>query len=184
MPPDDSTVESNPEDSPHDYRPVARELVQVYSGRLGEVIAMRAALAASGFETFVQDELTKSIDPYMTGGNAFEVYLLAGRDDAPAIRSWLNEMEGTPGRGEPNSVELEKQLKELEKLGERVRWCTLDILQPLGVYLGMKYLARVQSLGIRPKLYNSTLAAFTWNIVCTIFYCIGIYAAVVIVLKL
>ncbi|MBI3817746.1 MAG: hypothetical protein HY286_03560 [Planctomycetes bacterium] len=75
----------------------------MYRGRLGVVIAMRAALGASGFKPFVEDKLTKIIDPFITGGNALEVILLAPREDGPAIRKWFNDMEGTPGSGRTGS---------------------------------------------------------------------------------
>ena len=44
-------------------------------GSMSEIVALRAVLEDAGISTFVPDSMTKVIDPFITGGNVFEVRL-------------------------------------------------------------------------------------------------------------
>src|SRR5689334_13126081 len=51
------------------------------------VEVVRGLLDAEGIATFVPDDLTKTVDPFITGGNAFTVTLQVPADDLERARA-------------------------------------------------------------------------------------------------
>lgn len=71
-----------------------RDLVPVFNGSMGEVLSIQAALAARGIETVVKDEILKTIDPSILGGNIFDVTLCAPAESAEEVRAVLRSRRG------------------------------------------------------------------------------------------
>lgn len=151
---------SIPDRSDHKSKYGAQRLVPVYYGSFGQVIAMRAAAAAAGFDTFVEDELTKTFDPFVTGGNALVVTLCAPEDRAGEVSKWIRESGGTTVTEAEPATDREAKIRELAEFAERIRWCTLSIFPPLGIVLGFAYIQEVQRCGLRPEKHGWTIAAF------------------------
>lgn len=155
------------------YRPMR----SVFTGTIGEVTAMQATLSAQGFETFIEQEMTKTLDPFVTGGNVFAVTLSAPADQAPAIEAALREMKergpatdvGAPQEPERLREEDDEEsasedaaptLAELEALGRRIRWCTFEtLLAPIALMLGATYLAGTYGRARMPARHGLTLVA-------------------------
>ena len=154
-----------------------RELETVFVGSWPEVLALQAALAARGEETFVADAMLKTIDPFITGGDVLGVRLQAPADRAKAVADAIRELRDGPGLPEsagsaieeesaapPEDEEVESppdpRFAEVEALGARVRWASLvGVLAPIGLFHALRYLGKTPGLPRPPRKHGLTLAA-------------------------
>ncbi len=69
------------------------EVVDVHRCTMSEGMAIQAALGAHGLRVFIADEQTKTIDPFVIGGNAWAVTLRAPVEDADRVREKIRALE-------------------------------------------------------------------------------------------
>jgi len=67
-------------------------LTEVFHGPLSEATILRSALESAGFETFMEDENMKVMDPVATGPSPLWVRLLARDADVPDIEAAIEEL--------------------------------------------------------------------------------------------
>lgn len=197
-----ASARPSPSDSETDL--VYRELKTVFVGSFSGALALQAALAARGLETFILDEMVKTIDPFITGGNALDVRLQAPADREKDTVAVIRELHRDPGvlqegaataveggsAGEPEPVLTEKEddigqcpdplLAEVEDLGARVRWASLvGVIGPLGIAYGLRYFLKAERLSRRPRQHGINVVAFFLCIVWTgvlLFFLTGLVA--------
>jgi hypothetical protein len=139
-----------------------RELVPVYSGSLSEVIALQAALGSLGFETIIEDEAMKTIDPFITGACGLTTTLSAPATHAVATQAALRILRSDPPLPRPAAPgEPEEALEAvLAATSRRIRFaCMAGLLAPVGLLLGVKYMALSSELETRPHHHTFTVAA-------------------------
>jgi hypothetical protein len=144
--------------------PDFEDLVTVFQGAMSEAMALRATLGARGFETYIRDDATKVIDPFITGGYAFSVSLDAPASDAYAIlRSLAEDSPDEPPRELTPNEELEQRL---EVLARGTIFATfLFLTAPIGLVLAARWMWLSRSYRGRPP-NRARVALF--SIVCLI----------------
>lgn len=70
-----------------------QELEPVFVGSLSEALALRASLGAMGLAVFLVDETMKSVDPFITGADVFNVGIVAACDQADRVREAIADVE-------------------------------------------------------------------------------------------
>lgn len=126
---------------------MASRWVTLFHGSIPEVITLRVSCEASGIPTDVPDMSLLEWDPTIRGGDIFAVDLRVPSDRLDEARGLLPATR--PDRGG------------LEKLGSRVRWCIAFVVTaPIGIWLGIRYLAATQELPEKPAEHGWTVASF------------------------
>jgi len=154
-----------------------QDLTTVFEGSISEVMAVKAALGARGFETYTQDDQTKVMDPFITGGNVFLVTLRAPTDTAPAILEILREVRGRARADAPRTPE-EAERHEVEKIGRRIVLSAMFFFTaPIGFYFGFIYFVRLTRTAERPS--DRGWVVFWWLVtVVEIVFLFGLYLAI------
>jgi hypothetical protein len=137
---------------------MASRWVTLFQGTIPEVLTLQASCESIGIPTYVPDMSLIQADPFMRGGNALALELLVPADrleDARAFRKQLaEELRSDPEFAAP-------EVDPLELLGKRVRWCIVLLLTaPLGIWLGLRYLAAVRGLARKPAEHAWTVGSF------------------------
>jgi len=175
--PDDRGSGHRPGDDTFDDAPLPRqpevefqELTTVFEGSISEVMAVKAALGARGFETYTQDDQTKVMDPFITGGNVFLVTLKAPVDTAPEILKILDEVRDRTRDDTPPTPE-EAERDEVEKLGRRIILSAVFFFTaPIGFYFGFIYFARLVTMAKRPSDWGWVVFWWLVTVVETAFF--------------
>jgi hypothetical protein len=131
-------------------------------------------LETEGIPFFVPDATTKTMDPFITGANAFSCALLVPREMEGRARTLLAErmQEGADITREIETDASTEELRdeatalEVEALARRTRWAALFLLTaPLALWFGWKYLGLSRRLGVRSQHDHLTLAAMVLAVV-------------------
>lgn len=142
------------------------DLATVYSGSWSEVLAAKASLGARGFETYIQDEATKIIDPFLTGGSALIYTLKAPADTAREIHRLLEADRARLAEPEvPVTAEDRARIK-TEALGRRIILSAIFFFTgPAGVVLGLYYIQNLMVVKQRPSDWGWVVF---WFLVCAL----------------
>lgn len=142
-------------------------LVAVQGGSLSEMMGLQAALGSKGFETFLSDQETKVIDPFITGGYCLGSTLLAHHHDVAAIREALADDElraQTESLAEdPVPTPEEETDAGLRDLARRIGWSAVAgamtpiLFAPLGLVFAWIYYREATRTG---RSAGSALAIF------------------------
>ena len=149
----------------------------VFAGTPSEVMAMQAGLGARGFRTLIQDDSTKVIDPFVTGGYCLGSTLLAPEDQADAIAAAIAEDAAPGDPAEPGEVAPDRPEEgpsgpedELRDLGRRIGWCGISgLFAPVGFVFAWLYFRGVLRLKRCPRGFALALGATLLCIVNTLF---------------
>lgn len=91
---------------PHDPGPSLAPLVPVFRGSLFEALSIQSLLESQGIYSFIPSEHMKTIDPFVTGLNAFETQVRVRTPDVPAALQILRDRpEEAPAEGETEGGE-------------------------------------------------------------------------------
>lgn len=171
-----------------------KDLTTVFRGSMAEVLLIHGVLNSLEFRTFVADETTKTIYPFITGGNIFELSLEAPREEATQIAVALKELHAprteipSGGSAGSNHSEVEDSLPAgLENLGRRLRWGLLALLllapwSPAGLVASIVYLCFGLAYGHRVKRYRLRPSAHLVTTGCVVL--VSIYALTLVGLSL
>lgn len=132
-------------------------LVPVQGGSLSEMMGLQAALGSKGFETFLSDQETKVIDPFITGGYCLGSTLLAHHHDVAAIREALADdklrADTEPLLEEPESTPEDEMDAGLRDLARRIGWSAVAgsivpvLFAPLGLVFAWFYYGEITRTG-------------------------------------
>ncbi len=142
-----------------------RELQSIFRGSMPEVLTLQAALAAKGIESFIPDYNMKTIDPFITGRNVFEVSLQVPAVKAAEAEAEIRSLrEGAEERRQEEraggcfeepieeSREASDVRQEVEATGRRIRWASVSVITaPVGILWGVKYLVEARPLSPWPS---------------------------------
>lgn len=135
----------------------------VYAGTLSEVMAVRAALATRGFETFIQDDWMKVMNPFLTGGFCLGATLRAAEDRVEAIARAIAQDRAGTGDDDAED-ELEQRFEGLQDLGSRIGWCAISgVLAPVGLIFTWLYVGELRRL---KRLPPGIVFAFFASVLC------------------
>ncbi len=142
------------------------DLTTVHSGSWSEVLAAKASLGARGFETYIQDEATKIIDPFITGGSALIYTLKAPVDTADEIRWLLEEDRARLAEPEVPASPEERERMKAEALGQRIILAAIFLFTgPIGFVMGLYYINNLLILKQRPSDWGWVVF---WFLVCAL----------------
>lgn len=150
----------------------------VAAGSMSEILALRALVEDAGIPTFVPDSMIKVIDPFITGGNVFEMRLQVPADHhaqaaellarARRSRETQEALQGQDAEQPPE--ESVPAYGDLERLGRRIRWAAvMFITAPVGVLWGLRYLSEAKQRDPRPSGHFLTVVAFWLSLVNLVF---------------
>jgi hypothetical protein len=127
-----------------------RDLQPVFRGSMPEVLTLQSALMASGIESFIPDYTIKTIDPFITGKNVFEVSLHVPAKQVAEAEAEIRRLRAQPEEPGGESRGSGSQ-SEVDVLGRRIRWASVSIITaPVGVLWGIKYIGEARSLPEKP----------------------------------
>jgi len=132
----------------------------VYTGPVWRALSVQSLLDEAGFLTQVPDANTRTMDPFITGGDAFSLSVLVPARDSTAALDVVASHE-QPG---PTSAASERDSK-LAKLAHRLRWLTAMVViapvffltAPIALVLGFVYLVRVRRSETLPAEHGFNL---------------------------
>lgn len=137
-----------------------RDLRTIWSGPLNEALILQAALAVRGFRTFIDDENLRRIDPFTLGGYAFHVQLQALASAAPHAAAKIAEIRAESALEAAPEAAAEAALARVQALRRRIMWsCLGGISAPIGVALGLRYLAEPRPPEASPRQHRLAVAA-------------------------
>jgi hypothetical protein len=175
----DDAIQLLDEEAPLPRQPEVefQDLTTVFEGSISEVMAVKASLGARGYETYTQDDQTKVMDPFITGGNAFLVTLKAPTDTAPEILEILREVRERTRDDRPRTPE-EKERDEVEKIGRRIILSAMFFFTaPIGFFFGFPYFVRFVRMTKRPSDWGWVI--FWWLVtVVELVLLFGLYLAI------
>lgn len=138
--------------------------VPVFRGSIPEVITLQAACEAQGIPTDVPDMNLMQVDPFLRGANALSLALCVPEDRCAEALTLVPAR-----RASDVEVPEQRQARELDGLGRRVRWClALGVTWPIGVWLGARYLRASRGLHARPADHAWTVGTFWACLVLTL----------------
>jgi hypothetical protein len=148
--------------SPH---PVARTMPQrwttVFHGSMAEALVLQGLLESNGVGAHILDQNIKVIDPFITGGSAFDVQLQVTEDRAVEAREILDyrptreHEDGGEPLATPDPIE-----EHVRNLGVRIRWASILLFtSPYALWLAWPYLQGARSLDRPPPEHGWTIAA-------------------------
>ncbi|MCZ6795787.1 MAG: hypothetical protein O7J95_19440 [Planctomycetota bacterium] len=122
----------------------SRDLITVFHGSLAETNVLKAALDANGFHTFIADEHMKTWNPFVSGGQVFDVRLQTPQDEAEEAIAAIRELQGKPYGAEEEPDDAEHDA--VAALGRRLRWGLIAMIaivpwSPLSLLASIVYLA-------------------------------------------
>lgn len=130
--------------------------VSVYAGPVWKAMAVQSMLDEAGILTQVPDSNTRTIDPFITGGDAFSLAVLVPEDAAQAARAIVADHERV---SEPRVVAPGDPT--VHRIAHNMRWLTtLVVTTPIAFVLGLVYLSRVRRAGIRPADHGFNVFTF------------------------
>jgi hypothetical protein len=147
------------------------------------VALFQGLLESEGLRTFAPDQITKVVDPFITGGNALlsrlqvpEDAVETARDILAASREAAHEQEDEDGApetaGHPEGSATgpeETPEEEVESFGRRTRWgAVMGVTAPLAILYGICYLSACREHGIRAKQHGLVVSALVLASVLTI----------------
>ena len=167
------------------------ELVTLFTGTIAEVLPLDPALKNRGFHPFIADMNIKTIDPFVTGGNIFNVRLQIPAGEAEEAYAALQEIRSEPGSPTAEPVdgmepveETDADVTALEALGKRLRWGLVLLVMVGGVFFifpapgiiallfylffGVRYLLRAQKSATVPVNHGLTVASLVVLVVIAI----------------
>src|SRR6185436_7687325 len=109
--------------------------IPVFSGPVWQALGVQARLEAEGFTTFVPDTNVRTIDPFITGGDAFALDVLVPEDAVEAAR----EVVAAETALSPEEEEDREESLQASNAPLRMAWWTI-FLPPVGFALGLAYL--------------------------------------------
>jgi hypothetical protein len=136
-------------------------MVTVFAGPLWEATILRGRLEEEGIPAVLPDETIKTMDPFITGANAFDFSLAVRADHAAQATELLASW-----RGEPKpSAEEPALLEELRSLSRRARWASIWVVTaPYALVLAYRYVSMARRFGVRPRDYPYTLLAVLMSV--------------------
>lgn len=159
--------------------------IQVHAGPIWQVQLYQGRLDAEGIRTFIPDESTKVVDPFVTGGAALMTELMVVGEDAERARGiiesikdegpltpdadddpmWDDEsVEETPDEASDEDEEKSPQA-ETEWFATRTRWgAVIWITFPFAVVTGFFYLHLCKKHGTRSISHGLTIAALVFAV--------------------
>jgi hypothetical protein len=118
----------------------------VYTGPVWRALSVQSLLDEAGFLTQVPDSNTRTIDPFITGGDAFSLSVLVPERDMSAALAVVASHE----KSAPATAPAERDTA-LARLAHRMRWLTtMVVTAPIAFALGLVYLVRVRRADVRP----------------------------------
>lgn len=134
----------------------------VFHGSMAEALVCQGLLESNGVLARILDENIKVIDPFITGGNAFDVQLQVPEPRAPEARELLDYRPEPEEKSEPREPAEERAFQ----LGLRIRWASiLSVTAPYALWLAWPYMTAVKSLGRKPRDHVWTIAALVYSAV-------------------
>ncbi|MDA1261098.1 MAG: hypothetical protein O3A20_10830 [Planctomycetota bacterium] len=135
------------------------DLVTVYTGPMWRVLLLEGRLLAEGIPVLVPDRMIKTIDPFITGANAFDLRLQVPAENAKAATVIIAEGEATE-RAAPELDPAAKEVLEVERLGRRLCYAAMfGFTSPLTLWYAAPYLHRAAALELKPRGHVYALAS-------------------------
>ena len=142
--------------------------VTVYGGPIWEAQMVRDRLDDEGIESFLPDETTKVVDPFITGGNPLAVALQVRAPDAERAQALVATYHKAPPEGEeahevPDGEEDEEEDDgdDLDWLATRTRWASLLLITaPFAIVTGVLYLIACRDEKRRAPYHALTVTGF------------------------
>ena len=146
-------------------------LVTVHAGPLWEMQLLQGQLEELGVPSFIPDETTKAVDPFITGGNPLATNLQVPEEYADRAMALIERNRRVAEQQEPpaDATPLDTALARQGRLGRRIRWAAIAwFTAPLALVMGVVYLARLERGRPRPEGHGFTLAAIVLAIPLTL----------------
>jgi hypothetical protein len=153
--------------------------ITIFAGPFPKALALQATLEAQGIATFLADETTKVMDPFITGANPLAVELRVPEDaraeveeflasSAAAGRNALRNEPDTESGAEPGAEPgaAEDAAEQAARLARRIRWCLLfaGLGWAVGAWIGPSYLRAAGRLPAPPPDHRATVALWCTEI--------------------
>jgi hypothetical protein len=128
--------------------------ITVYTGPVWRALSVQSLLDEAGFLTQVPDSNTRTMDPFITGGDAFSLDVLVPRREAQAALAVVASYGARPA----TAVRAEGDAR-LGTFARRMRWMTtmvfvapttLVLTAPIAFGMGLAYLVRARRSEARP----------------------------------
>lgn len=131
---------------------------EVYRGAPAMALMVRDRLESEGLKAFVPDQNLRVLEPFATGGNAFELRVLVEQSNAERAKQLLaadaSAMAPSP------SEAIDPRTREVERLGERiVNAAALGYLAPVALWNAPRYFASSKGLTTPPRRRRMVVAA-------------------------
>ena len=127
--------------------PQTIDLVPVFRGPFSRALTLQSSLGAVGLRTHIRNENIKSIDPFITGGQIFDVALEADSRDEAEILAEIERLTAVVAgsQSEPGQRAPAPTRTEAERLAHLIRWLCV-LFAPAALFLAPAYLraARAQ----------------------------------------
>lgn len=136
------------------------EWPEVYRGAPAMALMVRDRLESEGLQAFVPDQNLRIIEPFLTGGNAFELrVLVAGAHVEHAKRLLAADAREMQLAG-PDGDELDPRTREVQRVGERiVNAAALGYMAPVALWNAPRYFASSKGLETPPRGRKLVVAA-------------------------
>lgn len=164
------------------------EFVTIFRGSQAEVLAMRGLLEGQGFHAHVEGDFIKTLDPFITGGNVFEVELQVPRGEAEEALECLGECREQAARSPAEAAHenadddaaagVAPRRVAAAVFARRIRWglalflslIPVSVFSPLAGFVGLaiywifgiEYLRRVRREGRAPVGHGMTIACLVF----------------------
>jgi hypothetical protein len=149
--------------------------ITVFTGPFPKALALQATLEAQGIATFLADETTKLMDPFITGANPLAVELRVPEDARAEVEEFLasaaaarrNALRNEPDSGPRTETgAADDAAEQAARLARRIRWCLLfaGLGWAVGAWIGPSYLRAAGRLPAPPKDHRATVALWCTEI--------------------
>jgi hypothetical protein len=142
----------------------------VYAGPQWQVAMFQGLLEGEGITTFTPDQITKTVDPFITGGNALTARLQVPSPEATAARELLAAVRAAApeAAGDSPQETAETPEEEVEGYGRRTRWAAVLVFTaPAAIVFGIGYILACREHGLRARQHGLVVAAMALAIVLT-----------------
>jgi len=162
-------------------------LVTIFRGSQSEALVLKTALESRGLHAFVESQFIKALDPFVTGGNVFEIAVQTPLSEAKAAQEAMRELQQAGAQLDQPETETVTELdldviatNDSEILGRRLRWGSilfLGVASPIAIFsplsplagaaaflvyglLAINYFRKVRKAGVVPMGHRITVAIF------------------------
>jgi hypothetical protein len=154
---------------------MTRQWITIFAGPFPKALALQATLEAQGIRTFLADETTKVMDPFITGANSLSVELRVSEQDRAEVEAFLATFADSEA---PEPSEAEREAEDALRLARLLRWCLVfaPVGWIVGAWLGWEYRKAARRLPSLPAGHGATIAFWCLEIFLLV-ACLAIFSA-------